>query len=175
MPLDTTQYQKFEESIAKTRTKQVSDINSQIRESLESYRERAGRVRFLAHRIEELEHKLDIRGQQVESLHTTFNTAMFKGDDQAMTEAKAHRVEVAAEMETLENELVGLKHEYEASDFDKVREGQELLEDVRQAKSLIAGDVRAKCLADDIESAFTGIDQDVRDAKLAAVKARRAS
>jgi hypothetical protein len=98
---------------------------------------------------------------------------MFRDDEKSMQEAKASRVEVAAEIEELENELVSLKQEYEDNDFDPVSEGEELLQDVREAKALISGDTRTNCLDQDLERAFHQIDATTREVKLERVRSKR--
>jgi predicted AlkP superfamily phosphohydrolase/phosphomutase len=175
MSIDKANFNALEKTIQNSRNKQKGEIETQLREKLKWFNAAVEREEYLSNRINEIEETLDSRGQEIEALQSTYNSAMFRDDSSAMESAKATRVDVDATILKLEKELDKLRQEAGNSDFDSVAEGEDILEDVRESKRMIAGDVRARCLSEDIERLFQEVDTAVRDQKLAAVKERRAS
>lgn len=165
MTIDRTQFDNYESSVQRTRTKQATDINSQVRVNLEEYRAKFERRNFLEKRIASIEESLEVKHQQIESLQTTFNNALFHGDDKSAEDAKATRVELAAEIESLEIEVVGLRQELEDVAFDDVEASREMLDDFKTARTLLSGHPETRCLDNDLENALSSTRRDHDDAR----------
>lgn len=165
MSISRTNFDNLQAAIERSKTKQQRDINEQVRSNLEAYRAKFERRNFLEKRIASIEESLEVKYQQIESLQTTFNNALFHGDDKSAEDAKATRVELAAEIESLENEVVGLRQELEDVAFDDVKASREMLDDFKTARTLLSGHPETRCLDNDLENALSSTRRDHDDAR----------
>lgn len=175
MTISTEQFHRYEDSIQKTRTKQRKEITEQLQGILDGFFERKERIEYLCNRIDEIEREIDDRNGRIEALYSVFNRAQFEKDENTMENARATRVNEAAAIARLEDELVGLKHELEDSDFDLVSEADEAREAVKTVKGLMGMDVHSGKLTPEIERAYWTIDSLRSDAVRERVRANRAS